>query len=268
MRKAQKDMTRKYIVTGAASGIGKATTEHLRAQGHTVFGVDIRDTDIIADLSTDEGRASLVDQAEHHSGGQLDGVIAVAGLVAASPVTARVNYFGARATLEGLQPLLTKSNAPRAAVVSSMAAITPLDDELLARMLDNDEVGAVAEAERLGDSTLATGSSPIYATSKNAIARYVRAHAKDELWAGAGIALNAIAPGVIETPMVSETLASEAGRAAMAEGAPAPYNGPTAPPTAPAALLAWLTSEENSFVTGQVIFIDGGAESIMRPDFV
>jgi len=261
-------MTRTYVVTGAASGIGKATAEHLRKQGHTVLGVDLRDTDITADLSTDEGRASLVEQAARLSGGRLDGVIAVAGLVAPKPVTVNVNYFGAKATLEGLQPLLLKSDAPRAAVVSSMGAIVDFDDDLLARLVADDEAGAVAEAERLGSEVIATGMSPIYGTTKNAIARYVRAHAKDDMWAGSGIALNAIAPGVIETPMIAATLATEEGRAAMAEGAPAPYNGPAAPPTAPAALLAWLTSEENTFVTGQIIFIDGGAESILRPDVV
>ncbi|MCJ1696254.1 SDR family oxidoreductase [Rathayibacter caricis] len=261
-------MTRTSVVTGAASGIGKATAEHLRAQGHTVLGVDIQGADIIADLSTDEGRASLVEQADRLSGGRLDGVIAVAGLVAPNPVTVSVNYFGAKATLEGLQPLLAKSDAPRAAVVSSMGALVDVHDALLARLLADDEPGAIAEAERLGTEIMETGMSPIYGTTKNGIARYVRAHAKDEMWAGAGIALNAIAPGVIETPMIAATLATEEGRAAMAKGAPAPYNGPAAPPAAPAALLAWLTSEENTFVTGQVIFIDGGAESILRPELV
>lgn len=261
-------MTRTYLVTGAASGIGKATVDHLRRQGHTVFGADIRDADIITDLSIDEGRASLVEQTERVTSGHLDGVIAVAGLGGPTPTTIRVNYFGAKATLEGLQPLLAKSDAPRAAVVSSMGALNLVDDDLLARMIADDEPGAVAEAERLGTATIATGMSPIYSTSKNAIARYVRKHAKDAMWAGAGIALNAIAPGVIETPMIAAALATEEGRAAMKKGAPAPFNGPAAPPTAPAALLAWLTSAENSYVTGQIIFIDGGAESIIRPDLV
>jgi NAD(P)-dependent dehydrogenase (short-subunit alcohol dehydrogenase family) len=222
MRKAHQEMTRKYVVTGAASGIGEAATEHLRAQGHTVYGVDIRDADVIADLSTDNGRQALIDQVDLLSGGQIDGVLAVAGLGGPSPATARVNYFGAKATLQGLQPFLAKSDAPRAAVVSSMGALSLVDDDLLARMLDNDEPGAVAVAERLGTDTIATGMSPIYSTSKNAIARYVRAHAKDDMWAGAGIALNAIAPGVIETPMIVEALSTEEGRAAMAAGAPAP----------------------------------------------
>ena len=71
-------------------------------------------------------------------------------------------------------------------------------------------------------------------------------------WAKAGIALNAVAPGVILTPMTAAALETEEGRAALDAGAPAPYGGPAADPIAVANLLAWLTSEENLYVTGQV----------------
>ena len=54
-------MTRTYVVTGAASGIGAATADLLKSRGNTVIGVDIRDTDIIADLTTEEGRGGLAD---------------------------------------------------------------------------------------------------------------------------------------------------------------------------------------------------------------
>lgn len=87
-------------------------------------------------------------------------------------------------------------------------------------------------------------------------------------WAGSGIAENAIAPGGIDTPMVAAALQTAEGRAALDAGAPSPLNGSAAPATAPAALLAWLTSAENTHVTGQVVFIDGGAESIRRPELV
>ncbi len=46
-----------YAVTGAASGMGKAAADLLRADGHHVIGVDLRDTEVIADLSTAEGRS-------------------------------------------------------------------------------------------------------------------------------------------------------------------------------------------------------------------
>lgn len=261
-------MDRTYVVTGAASGIGKATTERLRADGHTVIGVDLRDADVTADLSTDAGRTALVQEVEQRSGGRIDAVIAVAGLVAASPVTVGVNYFGATATLEGLRPLLAGSEAPRAVVVASLAALEEVDEALYERLLADDEAGARSEAERIGTATNAAGSSAIYSTTKKAIAQWVRTHAKDPEWAGAGIALNAIAPGVIETPMTAAALESAEGRAALDAGAPSPLNGPAAPPSAPAALLAWLASAENTHVTGQVVFIDGGAESIRRPDHI
>lgn len=261
-------MTRTYVVTGAASGIGAATAELLRSAGSTVITVDLHDADVEADLASGEGRAALVDQVRERSGGRIDAVIAVAGLVAASPVTVGVNYFGAIATLEGLRPLLAGSDAPRAVVVASLAALEETDAGLLEALEAGDESAARAEAERIGSDTNAAGSSPIYTTTKLAIARWVRRSAPSPEWAGAGIALNAIAPGVIETPMTRPALDSAEGRAALDAGAPSPLNGPAAPPAAPAALLTWLTSAENTHVTGQIVFIDGGAESIRRPDLV
>lgn len=261
-------MSRTYVVTGSASGIGRATMQRLRGDGHTVVGVDIRDADVVVDLSTPEGREELVAGVRLHTGGRLDGIVAVAGLVAPVPATVSVNYFGAVATLEGLRPFLIGSDAPRAAVVASLAALEEVDDALLERLTAGDEAGARAEAERIGTAANATGSSPIYTTTKLAIARWARAQAPSPEWAGNGIALNAIAPGVIETPMTRQALETEEGRAALNAGAPAPLNGPAAPPEAPAALLAWLTGAENSYVTGQVIFVDGGAESLRRPELV
>ena len=68
--------------------------------------------------------------------------------------------------------------------------------------------------------------------------------------------------------MTAPVLATAEGRAMLDAGAPSPLNGPAAPPEAPAALLAWLASAENTHVTGQVIFIDGGAENIHRPESI
>ncbi len=49
-------MSRTYIVTGSASGIGAATARLLRGQGHRVMGIDLREADVLADLSTTDGR--------------------------------------------------------------------------------------------------------------------------------------------------------------------------------------------------------------------
>jgi NAD(P)-dependent dehydrogenase (short-subunit alcohol dehydrogenase family) len=54
-------MKRTYVVTGAASGIGQATAALLRNRGHRVIGVDVRSVDVVADLSTPEGRQEAID---------------------------------------------------------------------------------------------------------------------------------------------------------------------------------------------------------------
>ena len=56
-------MMRNIVITGSASGIGLATRKLLESQGDRVIGVDLRDADIVADLSTPEGRAHAVREA-------------------------------------------------------------------------------------------------------------------------------------------------------------------------------------------------------------
>lgn len=261
-------MTRTYLVTGSASGIGRATVEKLRVDGHHVIGVDRKDADIEVDLSTEDGRAQLVEQAGALSGGVINAVLAVAGvLVSASPAVS-VNHFGAVATLEGLRPFLAAADRPRAVVVATRAIIDENDARLLELIESGDEAAALAYADSLAAASDAGGGSVVYTTSKLSLARWVRTNAPSEAWGKAGIALNAVAPGVILSPMTIPVLATEEGRATLDKHAPAPFGGPAADPLAVANLLAWLTSTDNLFVTGQVIFIDGGAESLRRPQFV
>jgi len=255
--------TRTYLVTGAASGIGKATAELLTSRGHRVIGADLTGADINADLSTVTGRETLVEQAGALSGGVLDAVIAVAGLSHPIPVTASVNYYGAIATLEGLRPLLTRSAAPRAVVVDSMASLQPYDDELVRLFLEGTEEQAVARCVELAESP-ATGHQ-IYSSSKRALARWLRTNAPTPQWAGAGIPLNAIAPGVVLTPMTKDLVTTPEGRAKLNELVPMPLNGPFDAIVA-ARLLVWLAGEENSHLCGQVIFVDGGYDAVLRGD--
>ncbi|WP_137723446.1 SDR family oxidoreductase [Prescottella subtropica] len=257
-------MTRTYLVTGSASGIGAATTSHLRAQGARVIGADLRDADITADLATAHGRAALVEQAYELSGGSLDGVIACAGVALFDPLTIKVNYFGAVATLEGMRPLLAASEHPRAVVISSVASVHPNDPAIVDAALAGDEDAATTAAQaavQRGDGAL------VYASSKTAIARWVRHTAITPEWAGAGIPLNAIAPGTIVTPMIQAMLDSPEACAVIDSAVPMPLAG-HARPEQVAPLLSWLTSEQNSHVTGQVVFVDGGADAVLRGDGV
>ncbi|HEY7223947.1 MAG TPA: hypothetical protein VH561_10210 [Micromonosporaceae bacterium] len=69
-----------YAVSGCASGMGLACAEKLRGSGHTVIGIDIQRADVLADLSTPEGRQSAVEGVLAASRGRLDGAVLAAGL--------------------------------------------------------------------------------------------------------------------------------------------------------------------------------------------
>jgi NAD(P)-dependent dehydrogenase (short-subunit alcohol dehydrogenase family) len=255
-------MSRTYVVTGSASGIGQATAELLSERNHRVIGVDVRGAEIIADLSTAEGRVSMAAQVGDLSGGRIDAIVANAGLVSPTVATLAVNYFGAVATLTLLRPFLEGSQAPRAVATASGAAFLPPDSELLGCLDDDDEQGALRRAEALADE-IRDQTNPIYRTSKRGLVRWMRRQAPTPDWAGAGIALNMIAPGVVDTPMIRDNLATTAARESLLAVAPSPLNG-IAEPREVAYLLAWLTSEENTHLCGQTIFIDGGSEVTMR----
>lgn len=258
-------MSRTYVVTGAASGIGKATKELLESRGNKVIGVDLHNADVNVDLSTDEGREALIAQVSDLSGGSIDAILGIAGLASPTPTTVAVNYFGMVATFEKLRPLLAQSKSPRAAGIASMASIMPVDDELVSLLTKGDEAAAKARAEVLAKDESTAGL--IYGSTKKAFAQWIRRSAPTADWAGASIPLNAIAPGVIATPMTADLTATEEARKGLLETVPMPLNG-IADAVVVARLLAWLTSEENSHLCGQVIFIDGGSDAVIRGDGV
>ena len=72
---------RTIVITGSAGGIGAATRARLEKEGHRVIGVDVRDAEVIADLSTPAGRAAMVDAVGAACDGMLDGLVAGAGIM-------------------------------------------------------------------------------------------------------------------------------------------------------------------------------------------
>ncbi len=255
-------MTRTYVVTGSASGIGAATSRMLKEAGNKVIGVDIKGADIEADLSLKEGRLEAAKKAIELSGGTIDAVIACAGLAHPIAKTVSVNYFGVTEFLNALLPTLSKSPTARVAVTSSMASLMPNSPELLAAMVEDNEEKAVAIAQGLVE----TGGGVeqlIYGSTKRAISRWIRRESIKPTWAGAGIPLNAVGPGIVKTPMVADMIATKEARDGLATVVPMPLHG-FMEPEAVASLLIWLTSVENTHTTGQTIYIDGGSDAALR----
>jgi len=257
-------MPRTYVVTGSASGIGAATAELLRGRGETVVGIDLRDAEVEADLSTPEGRADAAVQAIDKTGGVVDGVIACAGISAPIGKTMSINYFGVTELLTALLPALRASDAPRAAVVSSMASLQPVDAALVEAALAGDEAAALARGDELAAQGPEVGYLN-YPSSKRALSRWVRRTSISEDWAGSGIPLNAVAPGTVITPMTAGLLATPEGAAMVDAAVPMPLNHHQ-PASSIAELLVWLTSPANTHMAGQTIYDDGGADATLRGD--
>lgn len=257
-------MTRTYVITGSASGIGAKTAEILIARGERVIGIDLKNAEVEADLSKPEGRAAAAAQASELAGGRIDAVIACAGISAPIPATISINYFGVTELLQALLPALRKSDAPRAAVVSSMASLQASSPELVEAAIAGDEAAALTIAEGLTSQGPQVGYL-VYPASKRALSRWVRKASISEDWAGSGIPLNAVAPGTVMTPMTEKLLSTEEGRTMVDTAVPMPLNYHQ-PAESIANLLIWLTSVENTHLAGQVIYNDGGADASLRGD--
>ncbi|MBV9511749.1 MAG: SDR family oxidoreductase [Caulobacteraceae bacterium] len=247
------------VVSGSRSGMGKALCELLEGRGERVVGVDLRDAQVAADLGAPEGRAAAVEAIRKACPDGVDAVVACAGLaIPDGPAMIAVNYFGAVALLEGLLPQLVARPTPRAVVISSSASILPFDEELVELCLAGDEARALDRAADRADA---------YASSKRAVSRWIRRTAPRPEWAGAGVLLNGVAPGIVRTPMTAGILATEEGRAQLALAAPYAVRE-AAGPEHIAPLLAFLASADNRYMVGQTPFCDGGADVLLRGDAV
>jgi len=246
---------RTYVVTGAASGIGAATTRRLREDGARVITSDLHDADVVADLATPAGRADLVNGVARMCEGRLDGVVANAG--GGHPdIHLALNFFGAVATLTGLRPFLLRSPAPRAVATSSIACLRAPDARVLEPCLRLDEASAQAAAEGV-----ATVDDPLalYGLAKLALNQWIRRESIGPAWAGAGIPLNSVALGFFDTPAAAAILSDPELRAQGAAMTPLAGAFPGRPEQA-AAALGWCVGADNGMMTGQVLFVDGGAE--------
>lgn len=248
-------------VTGSASGIGAAVCNLLKQAGHRIIGIDRADADVSADLSTAAGRQAAVEQVLTLCEGKLDGLICCAGVGVTAPSSAiviGVNYFGVTALVEGLQDALSKGNNPAALIIGSVAANQQLGnpDPMVAAMLDGDEANALELANQ------GPGPHIAYAASKYAVTAFARR--KAVTWGKQGIRLNVVAPGAVETPLHQASMDDPRfGEAVKNFVAPL---GRAGTPDEIAKTVAFLQSEQASFIHGSVFFIDGGMDAMMRAD--
>ena len=236
----------------------------LEADGHRVIGIDLRDTEVTADLSTDEGRADAVAETLDRCDGVLDGLVPGAGLgpPADARLIAEVNYFGSEALLDGLRPALAAGDRPSVVQIgSNSTTLTPnLPDELIDAFLGGDRTTINALLDETGPPF---NSAVAYGASKTAITRWCRRRATTDAWVGAGIRLNVVAPGAVQTPLLKG-------------GDDDPVFGPLttqlpvptgrAEPDDIAAWIVFMLSPAARFACGSVVFVDGGSDAVVRAD--
>jgi NAD(P)-dependent dehydrogenase (short-subunit alcohol dehydrogenase family) len=249
-----------FAMTGGATGIGAALKSQLLAAGNEVISVDIKEGDIIADLSTTEGRQIAIAGIRERAPDGLDGFIPCAGLPpVAKPLSliAQVNYFAVVATVSGLRDLLAKKRGSALIVASNSAPMITTEDPFVQHCLSGDEAAACAEVEARDGHTA-------YAGSKRAITIWMRRNVVE--YAAAGVRLNAVAPGITQTPLTEKVLEdAELGEAMKNFGEMTPWGG-TAAPDQIANVMGFMLSEEANFVCGSIFFVDGGSDAMMRTD--
>jgi NAD(P)-dependent dehydrogenase (short-subunit alcohol dehydrogenase family) len=250
---------RTIAITGSASGIGAAVRRRFERSGARVIGIDLHDAEVTADLSVPAGRDRALSQVDEVGGSRLDGLVVCAGLGPQTQPTeliGAVNFFGALGVLDGMLPLLAAGEVPAAVAISSNAAsLTPAHEDLLRLLLEDQEDKASACAAGLDGAT-------VYGTSKLALTRAVRRRAGS--WGRAGVRLNAVAPGPVDTPLLAGGLEDPV-LGPLIEALPVPM-GRRATPTEIAAAIGFLLDPANGYVHGSVLFVDGGSDALLRPD--
>lgn len=254
-----------YVVTGSASGMGSAVVQRLQAQGHTVIRVDIKDADVVADLSSAAGRRAGAAAVLKACDGRLDGAVLAAGLgptPGAERMITEVNYFGVVDLLHAWRPALAATGSAKVVVFSSNSTTTvPAVPKRAIRALLAGDAEKALRAYRI----FGKNSPPMaYAASKIAVSHWVRRHAVTAGWAGAGIRLNALAPGAIMTPMLERQLATP-DEAKHVHRFPVPIGG-FGDAGALADWVVFMLSPAADFLCGSIVFVDGGSDAYFRAD--
>ncbi|WP_308797764.1 SDR family NAD(P)-dependent oxidoreductase [Agromyces silvae] len=262
-------MTKSILVTGAASGIGRATALGAAQRGWAIALLD-RDG---------AGAASAADEARQAGAPQALAVeVDVTNEVdlerAFTEVTARLGPpegIVASAGIETSAHLMDASLADWRRVVEVNLTGTFLTVREAARQLKSaDRPGSiVCVSSPSAFVGFAGGSNTAYGASKGGISAFTRAAALD--LAPLGVRVNAVVPGATDTPMLyfgldGAALEAERRRLRDASKTQIPL-GRMADPSEVAAAVTWLLSDESSYVTGSHLVCDGGLMAKSANDF-
>lgn len=245
---------RRVVVTGAASGMGRAAAEILVADGAQVEAIDLNKTDVaglethevdLRDSSAISEVASVIAAA-----GRVDSVLNFAGLsTLPDPVdVARVNFIGLRRLTEDLIPHMDRGGSI-GNVASKSGGYWPkaLDDILPVLDIDDDNDAAAwfADHPRMADP---------YGFTKACVVVYTMARAAE--LAPEGIRMNSIAPGASDTGFFGERdpLAMPTLQVSIS------HVGRMSDPSEQAYPLLFLCSDAASYVSGVNLIVDAGGQ--------
>jgi NAD(P)-dependent dehydrogenase (short-subunit alcohol dehydrogenase family) len=233
------------LVTGGAHGIGRACVEAFAADGWSVVAVDLDEEglellgDAVATVRGDVAERATNQRAVEETlsrYGRLDCAVANAGVNLPKLVD--------ETTDEEFDRLIDVN--VRAPVYLAQAAHRHLADSGGSLVVVASKTGLVAQR-----------NSPVYVATKGAAIQLARALALD--WAPEGIRVNAICPGIVDTPMLRSFVDGLPDpETAWREHETAQPLGRLARPEECAAAVLFLASEGASFVTGVALPVDGG----------
>jgi NAD(P)-dependent dehydrogenase (short-subunit alcohol dehydrogenase family) len=246
---------RRVVVTGCASGIGADVARQLTELGAEVVGLDVRqpalqlkefhEVDLAAPTSIDQAAASI--------GGQIDALFNIAGVSSGIGDPLRVvaiNFLGTRRFTEALVPRMPPGSA--IANVSSLAASGYRENaDVTVGLLDTGTMAEGIEWCQRNPEAVADGGG--YRLSKEAIILYGMANVA--ALGAKGIRINCTAPGVTDTPILDQLRTAYGPEFLDAFRTPL---GRTAGPDEQASVLVFLNSKAASYITGQVLWVDGG----------
>ena len=221
------------IVTGAARGIGLAIARRLASDGFAVVATDVDVSALAAETNFTSAAMDVTDRASVRA--CLDRI---------GDVHVVVNNAGVAAPMIAFKAL-TQDELRRVVRVNTLGTFI-VAQEAARRMGDGGRIINIASRGYLGGA----GASH-YVASKAAVVGLTRAMAIELRWRG--IAVNAVAPGMVDTPMITDFTPEQ--MAALLAREP---SGRAAPPEAIADVVSFLASPAASVINGQVLIADGG----------